>query len=135
MLIEEEGGQDMPVVCDVTDHEQISETVETFVKDLERLDVIMNNGQDFPRAALIDTTDEVLSQIFDSGPFAAVRFIGAAYRHLKAHGAGVIINMGSGAQLMHEPKSFGAYVAPKWAMVGFTRTACAEGGSTASGPC
>jgi NAD(P)-dependent dehydrogenase (short-subunit alcohol dehydrogenase family) len=89
---------------------------------------LVNNAQDFPRAPLIDTTDEVLSRIFDSGPFAAVRFMRAAYPHLKAHGAGVIVNMGSGAQLMHEPKSFGAYVAAKWAMVGFTRTAGAEWG-------
>jgi NAD(P)-dependent dehydrogenase (short-subunit alcohol dehydrogenase family) len=127
-LIEEQGGQALPITCDVTIHDEITETVERAVKELGRLDILVNNAQDFPRAPLIDTTDEVLSRIFDSGPFAAVRFMRAAYPHLKAYGAGVVINMGSGAQLMHEPKSFGAYVAAKWAMLGFTRTAGAEWG-------
>jgi NAD(P)-dependent dehydrogenase (short-subunit alcohol dehydrogenase family) len=127
-LIAEIGGHASTVVCDITDPDQVIGTVDRVVGDLGRLDILINNAQDFPRAPLIDTTDEVLSRIFDSGPFAALRFMRAAYPHLKATGAGVIVNMGSGAQLMHEPKNFGAYVSAKWAMLGFTRTAGVEWG-------
>lgn len=47
-LIEKAGGQALPITCDVSDHDQITETVERAVRDLGRLDILVNNAQDFP---------------------------------------------------------------------------------------
>jgi NAD(P)-dependent dehydrogenase (short-subunit alcohol dehydrogenase family) len=125
--IKEAGGLSLPVVCDVTDPEQVIACVDEVVDHYGRLDILINNAQVYKKNTMLESNDDEVYEAFDSGPMAAYRFMRKAYPQLKEH-KGVIVNMGSGAQLLHEGMRFGSYMAAKYAMLAFTRTAAVEWG-------
>ena len=61
------------------------------------LDILVNNAFDssVPYSSIIDLSTDQLQRNFDIGPIAYLRFMQAAYPHLKASGEGRIINFGS----------------------------------------
>src|SRR5262249_49685965 len=78
---------------------------------------------------LLEVSDELADAGWRSGPLATLRFMRLAYPHLKVRG-GVIINVGSGAQLLSgsDFASFGVYAATKDAIMALTRAAAVEWG-------
>ena len=125
--IKEAGGLSLPVVCDVTEPEQVIACVDEVVDHFGRLDILINNAQVYKKNTMLESNDDEVYEAFDSGPMAAYRFMRKAYPQLKER-KGVIVNMGSGAQLLHEGMRFGSYMAAKYAMLAFTRTAAVEWG-------
>jgi NAD(P)-dependent dehydrogenase (short-subunit alcohol dehydrogenase family) len=125
--IEERGGTALPVVCDIREADQVRACVDRTIERFGRLGILVNNAQIAPYGFMLDLTEEAVEDGWRSGPLATFRFMRLAYPHLKARG-GVIVNMGSGAQLMHDGAYYGAYDAVKGAIGALTRTAAVEWG-------
>lgn len=122
--IERRGGTAVPVVVDVKDAEQIVSAVEETVGALGRLDLLVNNAQEFSFGALLDIPLETVEAGWQSGPMATLRFMRAAYGHLRDGGA--IVNISSSAAVDADIAHIGAYSAAKSAIDSFTRAAAVE---------
>ncbi|MCI4592244.1 SDR family oxidoreductase [Sphingobium sp. BYY-5] len=128
--IEAVGGSALAVQCDLSDGEQIKAAVDKVVAAYGGIDILVNNAFD-PSAALssvIDLSVEQLQRNFDMGPIAYLRMMQAAYPHLKASGAGRIINLGSASGLLGMV-GYAPYGMAKEAVRALTRVAAREWGA------
>jgi NAD(P)-dependent dehydrogenase (short-subunit alcohol dehydrogenase family) len=116
------------IVADVRDEEDTQRLVDEAVAAAGRLDILVNNAQTYRHALLVEATEEDFTTTFDSGPRAVFRLMRAAHPHLVASGHGVIVNFGSGAQLMHDGRMYAVYAAAKGAIEALTRYAAVEWG-------
>ena len=125
------------MLCDVGSHDDIKRTVAETVQAFGRLDIMVNNAQSFGTAEepapnpvltpLEDFRDGEWERTFATGPTATYRFMKAAFPHLKASGAGRVINMGSyWGQIGYVGSA--AYNSAKEAIRGLTRTGAREWG-------
>lgn len=126
--IEQRGGTAIPVVCDVTDHDQIQAAVTRTVDELGRLDIVVNNAQAFNFGPLLDIDLDLVEAGWRSGPLATLQVMRAAHPHLKERG-GSIVNISSGAVLTPNPAGIGAYAAVKAAIDSLSRAAAMEWGA------
>ncbi|MBO1902479.1 SDR family oxidoreductase [Leucobacter weissii] len=102
----------------------VAQTIERF----GRLDVLINNAQEFRTGKTVeDTTWDDMQATFESGFFATWRYMVAALPHLKAT-QGTVINMGSGAGVQSVPRH-AAYGPNKEAIRGLSRIAAKEWGA------
>lgn len=124
--IEERGGKGLAIACDVKDAAGISRSVETTVRELGGLNILVNNAQEVPLGKLEDVTDEAFTAGWESGPLASFRLMKAAYPHLK--GDGNIVNLASPAAHRWDMAGFGCYGAVKEAIRQLTRAAACEWG-------
>jgi 2-hydroxycyclohexanecarboxyl-CoA dehydrogenase len=135
--IEAAGGTACGIPCDVADPVAVEKTVATAVKRFGRLDILVNNAQSHgsadkpaPMPALTpfeEFREGDWAHTFNTGPTATFRFMKAAFPHLKASGAGRVINFGSfWGQIGYEGAV--AYDAAKEAIRGLSRTAAREWG-------
>jgi len=115
-------------VCDGNDAAAIAATVAAVADRHGRIDILVNNAQQVPLGRLLDVSDEDFLTGFTSGPLAALRFMRAAYPHLKRSGDGVIFNLATSAAVRWDMAGYGAYAAVKQAMRSLTRAAAAEWG-------
>ncbi|GAA2848922.1 SDR family oxidoreductase [Pseudonocardia halophobica] len=121
---------DVPVVTTVADGKDpdaaprvVAEAVQRF----GRIDVLVNNAQQFPKAAPIESIRwEDMAASYDSGVFATWRYMAAAFEYLKAT-QGTVLNMGSGAGVNAQPEH-GAYASNKEAIRGLSRVAARDWG-------
>src|SRR5690606_30889130 len=77
---------------------------------------------------LLEATEDDMDSTWRSGPLAAFRLMRRAHPHLAAGGHGVIVNFGSGAQLMHDGRLYATYAAAKSGIESLTRYAAVEWG-------
>jgi len=122
--IERRGGRATPVVCDVTEPEQIADAVAQAVTTLGGLDVLVNNAQEFNFGTILDIPLDLVDAGWRSGPLATLLFMRAAYPHLK--GGGAVINISSGAAVDTGIAGVGAYSATKSAIESLSRAAAVE---------
>jgi meso-butanediol dehydrogenase / (S,S)-butanediol dehydrogenase / diacetyl reductase len=127
-LIEARGSRGIAIVGDVCSAADVQRTVDTTVRELGGLQILVNNAQIVPLGKLLDVTDEAFAAGWASGPQATHRFMRAAQPHLKQRG-GVIINLGTAASLRHDPVGYGCYGAVKEAIRTLTRAAAVEWGA------
>jgi len=127
-LIEARGSRGIAIAGDVCSAADIQRTVDTTVRELGGLQILVNNAQIVPLGRLLDVTDESFGDGWASGPQATHRFMRAAHPHLKKRG-GVIINLGTAASLRHDPIGYGCYGAVKEAIRTLTRAAAVEWGA------
>lgn len=115
------------LVADNKDHDVPAKVVADTVERFGRLDVLINNAQEFRTGIpLQDLTEDDMAATFESGFFATWRFMAAAYPHLKAT-EGSVMNMASGAGIAAVP-NHAAYGSNKEAIRGITRIAAKEWG-------
>jgi NAD(P)-dependent dehydrogenase (short-subunit alcohol dehydrogenase family) len=120
--------QVLTLIADNKDHDIPAKVVADTVERFGRLDVLINNAQEFRTGTpLTDITEDDMTATFESGFFATWRYMAAAYPHLKATG-GSVINMSSGAGVAAVP-NHGAYGPNKEAIRGLTRIAAKEWGA------
>ena len=115
------GGEALGIVANVREQDDTERLVAETVAHAGRLDILVNNAQTYRHALLLDATEDDLESTFRSGPYAVFRLMRAAHPHLAASGHGVIVNFGSGAQLMHDGRMYAVYAAAKSAIESFTR--------------
>lgn len=121
------GSQILALVADNKDHDSAYQVVEETVKQFGRIDILVNNAQEFH--TMIPVEDYLWEQFFstyESGVFATWRFMTASLNHLKKS-KGTIINMGSGAGTDAIPLH-AAYGSNKEAIRGLSRIAAKEWG-------
>ena len=98
-LVEEAGGEALPVVCNVADNDSVEAMVEKVMAHWGRIDVVMTNAAVQP-AGFISTIKikswELEFNINVHGPFRTIR---AALPHMQAQKSGSIINISSVAAL------------------------------------
>ena len=123
------GGHALPVRADVRDLADTERLVAEAVERTGRLDILVNNAQTYRHALLLEATEDDMETTWSSGPLAVFRLMRAAHPHLAASGHGVIVNFGSGTQLMHDGKLYGVYSAAKSAIESLTRYAAVEWGA------
>jgi hypothetical protein len=126
--LRDRGVDAMPVACDVRELADTEQLVSTVIGRLGRLDILVNNAQTYRHAMLVDATEDDMDSTWRSGPLAVFRLMRLARPHLAASGHGVIVNFGSGAQLMHDGRMYAVYAAAKSAIESLTRYAAVEWG-------
>jgi NAD(P)-dependent dehydrogenase (short-subunit alcohol dehydrogenase family) len=126
--IEARGGRAVAVRADVRDLADTERLVSETVARAGRLDILVNNAQTYRHALLVDATEHDMDSTWRSGPLAVFRLMREAHPHLAASGHGVIVNFGSGAQLMHDGRMYAVYAAAKSAIESLTRYAAVEWG-------
>ncbi|MDD6212275.1 MAG: SDR family NAD(P)-dependent oxidoreductase [Clostridiales bacterium] len=122
------GGDMFPVVCDVTDPDQIHNVVEQCVAHYGGVDILVNLAQGaMLYRPLLEVDEEYAMLAYKSGALASLRFMQECFPYLKASGHGRIINTASAAGY-DGSEGFGAYGMAKEAIRAVTRTAANEWG-------
>jgi len=117
------GGKATPLVCDVTDTEQIKSKIET----LDRIDILMNNaGSNIPEP-FVDVTEEHLDFLLELNVKSMFMVAQAAMRvMLKVGHGGSIIHMSSQMGHVGSPRRT-VYCLTKHAVEGMSKAIAAEG--------
>jgi NAD(P)-dependent dehydrogenase (short-subunit alcohol dehydrogenase family) len=114
--------------CDVTDPDACKAAVAQVVGELGGVGALVNMAQQRTNGPLLDTTDDDLRVVFESGPIATLRMMRLCHPHLKAQGGGSIVNFASAAGTAGGVPGKGAYAAAKEAIRGLTKQASVEWG-------
>jgi len=125
-LIEQAGGQGLPVTCDVTDGEQIEAALQAAMERFGRLDIAFNNaGIEQP----IKPAGEISNDEWDRLFAVNLRGVFLSMKHeinlMLEQGGGAIVNTSSGAGV----KGFrgqAAYAATKHGLIGMTKSAALD---------
>lgn len=125
--IEAGGGSALAVPADIGSADQIKAAVNKVVAVYGGLDILVNNAFDpsIPYSSILELSTDQLQRNFDVGPIAYLRFMQAAYPHLKTSEQGRIINFGSMAGVIGLV-GMGPYNMAKEAVRALTRTAARE---------
>jgi 2-keto-3-deoxy-L-fuconate dehydrogenase len=113
------------VRTDVTDDVSVREAVATVVRELGRLDVVVNNAGIGAQGTVADNDDAEWHRVFDVNVLGAVRVSRAALPHLRQSPSGAIVNMGSIAATAGLPQR-ALYTASKGAVLALTRAMAAD---------
>ncbi|HJV47613.1 MAG TPA: 3-hydroxybutyrate dehydrogenase [Bacillota bacterium] len=124
--LQEHGHQAIPVVCNVTNEEQVRQSIDATLKSFGRLDILVNNAglqyvspiEEFPTEKF-----EQLIKVMLIGPFLGIKY---AFPIMKSQRYGRIINMASINGLVGFAGK-AAYNSAKHGVIGLTKVAALEG--------
>lgn len=126
-LIEESGGAARAIDVDVTDPEQIRNTVARTVADKGRLDIMFNNAGVIVRSAALDLTPEQWDHVHNVNLRGVFFGCQAAARAMVKTGGGKIVNTASElAFVVSRSRQSATYISSKHGVVGLTRTLAVE---------
>jgi NAD(P)-dependent dehydrogenase (short-subunit alcohol dehydrogenase family) len=125
-MIQELGGQALPVACDVRRNEDVQRALNATIEAFGRLDFAFNNaGIEYDIKPVADITEEEWDRIID----VDLRGVFLCMKHeiplMLEQGGGAIVNTSSGAGIRGF-KGGGAYVAAKHGVVGLTKSAALD---------
>ncbi len=126
--IQEEGGQAMGVVGDVTKLADVRRNVDEIMKAHNQIDVLVNNAGIISFSSTKTLTDEVWRREIEvclTGSFFWAQAVGVTSMIPRRKGA--IVNLGSGAALAGLPNC-AAYVAAKHGVIGLTKSLAVDWG-------
>ncbi|HVG00710.1 MAG TPA: SDR family oxidoreductase [Chloroflexia bacterium] len=119
-LVEKEGRRCILIPGDVGDEAHCREAVERTVRELGKLDILVNNAaEQHPQESIEDITAEQLERTFRTNIFAMFYLTKAAMKHLSAGSA--IVNTTSVTAYKGSPQLLD-YSSTKGAIVAFTRS-------------
>lgn len=121
------GRRAMALKMDVTDRGQINSVLEQVVKDLGRIDILVNNAATLDHIATIEKqNDDLWERDLRVNLTGAYNCCKAVWPYFKAQGWGRIINMASVAGILG---GYGqaSYATTKMGIIGLTRTLALEG--------
>ena len=106
---------------DVTSDESVSSVVEQVIDRFGRIDVLVNNAGLGNAGAVEESSIAQDQRIFDVNVFGVMRMTKAVLPHMRAQGAGRIINISSVGGFAPQP-FMAAYVATKHAVEGYSES-------------
>lgn len=123
--IRDAGGEAFAVRADVRSGDQVAAMVKTTVDRFGRLDILVNNAGVQTWKPLLEVTEEEWNLVIDTNLKGCFLCTQAAGRHMKQHGGGAIVNIGSGCNKVPFP-SLVAYTASKGGIEMLTKVAALE---------
>ncbi|WP_169086972.1 SDR family NAD(P)-dependent oxidoreductase [Paenibacillus sp. PL91] len=106
---------------DVTDNEQVKQTVEAVIAKYGKIDVLLNNAGYGQFEYFMSMNVESFEQMMDTNYMGIVRCTKAVIPHMVKQGSGQIVNIASLAGKIGTAKST-SYTATKHAVLGFTNS-------------
>jgi NAD(P)-dependent dehydrogenase (short-subunit alcohol dehydrogenase family) len=106
---------------DVTSDASVERLVAVIIEKEGRIDAVVNNAGIAIAGAVEDTTSEEALRQFETNLLGVLRVTRAVLPHMRRHGSGNIINMGSIGGLLAIPYQ-GLYSASKFALEGLTES-------------
>ena len=119
------GPEALAVKADVRIAGEVQQMVDETVGRFGRLDLVVNNAGTQTWGPLLDTTEQDWDRVIATNLKGCFLCTQAAARHMKDHGGGSIVNIGSGSNRMPFP-NLAAYTASKGGIEMFTRVAAVE---------
>ena len=120
-LIQDKGGETLPLVCDVTDENMVEECIKEATEHFGKIDVLINNAGIGKFKRVDEFTSKEFHEVYNTnmlGTFLFTKYVTPAMIKQKK---GQIINIASVAGL-NGFKGGTAYASSKFAMVGFTES-------------
>jgi NAD(P)-dependent dehydrogenase (short-subunit alcohol dehydrogenase family) len=121
-------GAALAITCDVTDPASCGAAVDRVVHELGGVHGLVNMAQRRTFGPLLQTTDDDMRVVFESGPIATLRMMRLCHPHMKGAGGGAVVNFASAAGTAGNVPGKGAYAAAKEAIRGLTKQAAVEWG-------
>lgn len=124
------GRKCLPVVCDVSDGEQIQHAISQVIAEYGKVDILVNNTGGGPGGPIEEMSDETFMHHVNLELMATFRFTRGFGRYMLEQGYGRVINIASilglgGIGLTGEAKCI-AYESCKGAVLNFTRGVAVE---------
>jgi 3-oxoacyl-[acyl-carrier protein] reductase len=122
------GRRAVAIKCDVTDRDEVAETVARVVEELGSVDILVNNAGTLDHAAqFLDQSPELWERDLRVNLTGGFNCAQAVWPHMRERGWGRIVNMASVAGTLG---GFGqaSYSTTKAGILGLTRTLAMEGG-------
>lgn len=121
------GGRAHGYVCDLTDDEQVSATIDRILDDHGHVDMVVNNAGRSIRRSIYRSTDRMhdFERTMAVNYFGAVRVVLALLPHMRERGFGHFVNISTAGVQVQTPR-FSGYIASKAALDGFTNVVAAE---------
>ena len=124
--IEADGGEALAVATDVTDEDAVQNLFGQAVARFGTVDVLINNAGIADSTAVCDMSLETWRQVIETNLTSAFLCSRAAFRVMKEHKRGRILNIGSISARVPRQNS-PAYAASKWGLDGLTRSLAIDG--------
>jgi NAD(P)-dependent dehydrogenase (short-subunit alcohol dehydrogenase family) len=115
----------LPVQADVRSSSQVAAMFDDVLSSFGRLDLLVNNAGVQTWKPLLEVTEEEWDLVVDTNLKGCFLCTQQAARHMKDHGGGSIVNLGSGCNKLAFP-SLVAYTASKGGIEMFTKEAAVE---------
>ena len=118
----------LAVQASVSESDQVKRMFDTVLGEFERLDILVNNAGTQVWAPLLDLSEDDWDRVIDTnlkGCFLCTQLAG---RHMREHGGGRIVNIGSGCNQVAFPNLV-SYTASKGGMEQLTKVAAVELGA------
>jgi 3-oxoacyl-[acyl-carrier protein] reductase len=119
------GAEVLPVQADVRSSDQVAAMFEKAIAHFGRLNLLVNNAGVQTWKTLLDVTEEEWDLVIDTNLKGCFLCTQQAARHMKDHGGGAIVNLGSGCNKLAFPRLV-AYAASKGGIEMFTKEAAVE---------
>jgi NAD(P)-dependent dehydrogenase (short-subunit alcohol dehydrogenase family) len=119
------GGHAMPVMCDVTDAEQVRHLADEVGEKLGPIDILVNNAGASGSHKFVDHPDELWTWLLEANLTSVYRVCKAVVPGMIARKWGRIINIGSTASKIGA-RYIAAYTASKHGALGLTRALAVE---------
>jgi len=118
-------GDVLPIQADIRSSAQVAAMFERVIAAFGHLDLLVNNAGVQTWKPLLDVTEEDWDLVVDTNLKGCFLCTQQAARHMKDHGGGSIVNLGSGCNKLAFP-SLVAYTASKGGIEMFTKEAAVE---------
>jgi len=123
--IQKKGQRALPVVADISNHEQVDVMFQKIFSEWEVLDVLVNNAGILTVSRVEDLAEEAWDKVFDVNAKGTFLVTKAAIPHMKARRSGRIIHMASIGGKQGGPGQ-AHYCSSKGAVIEFTRVLAME---------
>ncbi len=107
--------------CDVTDKNRVYELTNQAIKEMERIDILINNAGYVRGGELLDQPDEVWEKTIQINLTAMIYTIKAVLPGMYERNSGNIVNISSASGLLGVA-NLSVYAATKWAVWGLTES-------------
>ncbi|MDO5732556.1 MAG: SDR family oxidoreductase [Eubacteriales bacterium] len=114
----------LPIVCDVSNQEQVNASIQEVVDQLGRLDYLVNNaGINGEQKHIAECNDDIFRKVMEIDFYGTYYCLKAALKHMEPGSA--IVNIASILGLVAS-RTQAAYVSAKHAVVGLTQSAALD---------